>query len=63
MLKSIRTLKEARLQWLQDPSEKNGDNLNNLRRETSRHFRNKKMEYLKEKNCKGTLVQGLTYKM
>jgi hypothetical protein len=25
------------------------DNLNNVRRETSRHFRNKKREYLKNK--------------
>jgi hypothetical protein len=37
------------LQWLQGPSEINGDNLNNVRREASRHFRNKKREYLKEK--------------
>jgi hypothetical protein len=37
------------LQWLQDPSEINGDNLKNVRRETSRHFRNKKREYLKGK--------------
>jgi hypothetical protein len=35
------------LQWLQDPSEINGDNLNNVRHEASRHFRNKKREYLK----------------
>jgi hypothetical protein len=34
---------------LQDPSEINGDNLNNVRREASRHFRNKKREYLKDK--------------
>jgi hypothetical protein len=34
--------KQAKLQWLQDPSEINGDNLNNVRREDSRHFRNKK---------------------
>jgi hypothetical protein len=27
----------------------NGDNLNNIRRERSRHFRNKKREYLKDK--------------
>jgi hypothetical protein len=32
-----------------DPSELNGDNLKNIRRETSRHFRNKKREYLKDK--------------
>jgi hypothetical protein len=37
------------LQWLQDPSEINGDNLNNVRREASRYFRNKKKEYLKDK--------------
>jgi hypothetical protein len=35
--------------WLQDPSEINGRNLNNVRRETSRHFRNMKREYLKGK--------------
>jgi hypothetical protein len=33
----------------QDPREINGVNLNNIRRETSRHFRNKKREYLKNK--------------
>jgi hypothetical protein len=27
----------------------NGDNLNNVRREANRHFRNKKREYLKDK--------------
>jgi hypothetical protein len=37
------------LQWLQDPSEINGDNLNNVRREASRHFKIKKREYLKDK--------------
>jgi hypothetical protein len=30
------------VQWLQDPSEINGDNMNNIRRETSRHFQKKK---------------------
>jgi hypothetical protein len=40
---------QAKLQWLQDPSEINGDNLNNARREDSRHFWNKKREYLKDK--------------
>jgi hypothetical protein len=34
---------------LQDPSEINGDNLNNVRREASRYFRNKKREHLKDK--------------
>jgi hypothetical protein len=32
-----------------DPSEINGDNLNNVRGEASRYFRNKKEEYLKDK--------------
>jgi hypothetical protein len=41
--------KEAKLQWLQDPSDINGDNLNNVRREASRFFTNKKREYLKDK--------------
>jgi hypothetical protein len=40
--------KQAKLQWLQDPSEINGDNLSNVRRGASRHFRNKKREYLKD---------------
>jgi hypothetical protein len=40
---------QAKLQWLQDPSKINGDNLNNVRREASRYFRNKKREYLKDK--------------
>jgi hypothetical protein len=37
------------LQWLQDPREINGDDLNNVRREASRYSRNKKREYLKDK--------------
>jgi hypothetical protein len=41
--------KQAKLQCLQDPSEINGDNLNNVRLEASRHFKNKKREYLKDK--------------
>jgi hypothetical protein len=37
------------VQWLQGPSEINGDNLNTVRGEASRRFRNNKKEYLKEK--------------
>jgi len=37
------------MQWLQDPSQNNVDNLNNVRRDASRHFRNKKKAYLKAK--------------
>jgi hypothetical protein len=40
---------QARLQWLQDPSEINGDGVNKVRREASRHLKNKKGEYLKGK--------------
>jgi len=41
--------KPAKLQRLQDPSQSNLDNLNNVQCETSRHFRNKKKEHLKAK--------------
>jgi hypothetical protein len=41
--------KHAKLQWLQNPSQINGDSLQNLRCETSRKFRKKKREYLKGK--------------
>jgi len=37
------------MQWLQDPNQSNEDNINNVRREASRHFRKKKKEYLKAK--------------
>jgi hypothetical protein len=41
--------KQAKLEWLQDPNEINGDNLNNVRRETSRHFRKRKKECMEDK--------------
>jgi hypothetical protein len=41
--------KQAKLQWLQDPSEINGHNMNNVRREASRYFRSKRREHLKDK--------------
>jgi uncharacterized protein YaaR (DUF327 family) len=47
--KLIDQQKYDKLQWLQNPSQTNGDNLKNLRCETSRIFRNKKREYLKGK--------------
>jgi hypothetical protein len=37
------------MQWVQDPNRSNIHNLNKVRREASRHFRNKKKEYLKAK--------------
>ena len=42
-------MKRAKIQWLQDPSQSNVDNLSNVRREAGRHFRNKKKEYLEGK--------------
>jgi hypothetical protein len=41
--------KQVKLRRLQGPSKINGDNMNNVRHEASRHFRNKKKEYLKDK--------------
>jgi len=41
--------KQAKIQWMQDPSQSNIENLNNVRRDASRHFRNKKKAYLKAK--------------
>ena len=37
------------MQWVHDPCQSNVDNLNSVRREVSRHFRNKKKEYLRAK--------------
>ena len=37
------------MQWIQNPSRSNVDNLNNVRRDANRHFRNKKKAYLKAK--------------
>jgi hypothetical protein len=42
-------MKQAKMQWLQDPKQTSVDNLNNARRETGRHFRNKNKEYLTAK--------------
>ena len=41
--------KWAKMQWIQDPSQSNVDNLNKVRREVSRLFRNKKKAYLRAK--------------
>jgi len=35
------------MQWIQDPSQSNVDNLNNVRHEVSGHFRGKKKAYLR----------------
>jgi len=38
--------KRAKMQWIQDPRQSNVGNLNNVRREVSRHFRNKKKRHI-----------------
>jgi hypothetical protein len=48
-LKLVDQRKQAKLQWFQDQSVENEDNFSNVRRVASRHFRNKKREYLKDK--------------
>jgi hypothetical protein len=40
---------QANLQWLQDPRQINGDNLNNIRHEASIYFRNKRGNICKTK--------------
>jgi hypothetical protein len=41
--------KRDKLEWLQDPSEVNEDNLSDVRWEASRHFGNKKRVYLEDR--------------
>jgi hypothetical protein len=55
--------KKKKSKWLWDPSKRNGDNLQNLRCEAIRHFRNEKREYLKDKiNGLAINVRTKTYK-
>jgi len=46
-LGSLDQRKRAKIQWVQDPSQSIVDNMNKVRREVSRHFRNKKKAYLR----------------
>jgi hypothetical protein len=63
--KLIDQRKQAKLQWLQNPSQINWDNLQTLRYETSRTFRKKKREYVKHKindhetNNKNKIIRDL----
>ena len=41
--------KQVIMQWVQDPSQSNVDNLNNARCDASRHFRNKRNVYPRAK--------------
>jgi hypothetical protein len=47
--KLLRQRKQAKLKWLQDPSEMKVDNLNSVRCEVSWYFKNKEREYLRDK--------------
>jgi hypothetical protein len=49
MFTIFRSKEVAKMQRLQEANQSNRDNLNNVRREASRHFRNKKNDYLKDK--------------
>jgi hypothetical protein len=40
---------KSNCKWLQNPSQINEDNLNSVRCEVSRYFRNKKNKHLKDK--------------
>ena len=50
------------MQWVQDPYQCNVDNLNNVRREASRHFRKKRrnIRKLKLMNLKLTVRQKIS---
>jgi hypothetical protein len=53
-------LRIIRAKETKDPSERNGDNTNNIRREASSYFRNKKRECLKDKiNDLADLYRGI----
>jgi archaellum component FlaC len=41
--------KKDKMQWIQDPRQSNVDSTNNVRRDVSRHFRNKRKAYLEAK--------------
>jgi hypothetical protein len=47
--KLIDQQEQAKLQWMQNPSQINGNNLQNFRHETSKTLLKKKREYLKDK--------------
>jgi len=51
------------MQWIQKSSHSNVDSLNNIRRDASRHFRNKNKAYLKAKlrNLKLPVRPAISY--
>jgi hypothetical protein len=65
MLRSIRSKETSKIAVGTGSKRKNGDNLNNTRREASRHFKNKKRQYLEDKiiefvaNCENKNITDL----
>jgi hypothetical protein len=65
MFKIIRIKETSQTAVVTGSKQKNGDNLNNMRHNVSRHFRNKMQEYLKDKinelatNSKNKNIKGL----
>ena len=49
MFRFLDQRKRDKIQWIEDPSQSNVDNLNKVRREVSRHFGNNKKAYLRAK--------------
>jgi hypothetical protein len=49
MFRTFGQRKPAKMQWVQDPNQSYIDILNKVRHEASKHFRNKKKQYLKDK--------------
>jgi hypothetical protein len=52
--------KQAKLQWIQNPSEINGNNLNDARREASTYFRNGKKEEISERKINELMMNTIT---
>jgi hypothetical protein len=48
MFTAVRSTERSQMKWLQDPSQINGDNLSNVRREVRRNFRKRKREHLED---------------
>jgi hypothetical protein len=42
----LNQIEQTEFHWLHDQSEISGENVNNIRREACKHFRNKYLEYL-----------------
>ena len=61
MCVSLDHWKQAKIQWLQYPSQSNVDNVKNIRREASRYFRNKRKNTwkLKLRNLELTVRQKI----